>query len=245
MENQLHKIAHALQETLEASLRASSNANVHSVSKGDATEENWLKLLQSHLPRRYEASKAFVMDSMGGISDQIDIVVFDRQYTPVLYNQERQPFIPAESVYAVFEVKPSLNREYVIYAGEKVASVRKLLRTSAQITHAGGKFEPRPLFPILGGILTYDSEWKPGLGDSLLRTLDELAVNQKLDIGCAITEGAFEVEYLGEKTLLAKSNASVSLINFFFRLLAKLQNLGTVSAIDYKQYINAIGGNVP
>ena len=245
MENQLHKIAHALQETLEASLRASNNAHVHSVSKGDATEENWLKLLQSHLPRRYEASKAFVMDSMGGISDQIDIVVYDRQYTPVLYNQDRQPFIPAESVYAVFEVKPSLNREYVIYAGEKVASVRKLLRTSAQITHAGGKFEPRSLFPILGGILTYDSEWKPGLGDSLLRTLDELAVTQKLDIGCTITEGAFEVEYLGKKTLLAKSDASVSLVNFFFRLLAKLQNLGTVSAIDYKQYINAIGGNVP
>jgi hypothetical protein len=243
MENQLHKIAHALQETLEASLRASNSAHVHSVSKGDATEENWLKLLQSHLPRRYEASKAFVMDSMGGISDQIDIVVYDRQYTPVLYNQERQPFIPAESVYAVFEVKPSLNREYVIYAGKKVASVRKLQRTSAEITHAGGKFEPRPLFPILGGILTYDSEWKPSFGEPFLRTLDELAVEQKLDIGCAITEGAFEIDYLESKAHLSNSDSSLSLVNFFFRLLAKLQNLGTVSAIDYKQYINAIGGD--
>ena len=243
MENQLHNIAHALQETLEASLRASSSTHIHPVSKGDATEENWLRMLQSHLPKRYEASKAFVMDSRGVTSDQIDIVVYDRQYTPVLYNQDRQPFIPAESVYAVFEVKPSLNREYVIYTGEKVASVRELLRTSAEITHAGGKFEPRPLFPILGGVLTYDSEWKPGLGDSLLRALDELTAEQKLDIGCTITEGAFEVEYLGGKTLLTKSDSSLSLVNFFFRLLAKLQNLGTVSAIDYKQYINAIGSD--
>jgi hypothetical protein len=245
MENQLQKTARALQETLEASLRASNSAHVHPVSKGDATEENWLKLLQSHLPKRYEASKAFVMDSLGCISDQIDIVVYDRQYTPVLYNQDRQPFIPAESVYAVFEVKPSLNREYIFYAGEKVASVRKLLRTSAEITHAGGKFEPRPLSPILGGILTYESEWKPGLGKPLLHALNELAVEQKLDIGCTITEGAFEIEYFDGKTQLVKSDSSLSLVSFFFRLLAKLQNLGTVSAIDYKQYINAIGGNIP
>ncbi len=243
MENQLHNIAHALQETLEASLRASSSAHAHPVSKGDATEENWLKMLQNHLPKRYEASKAFVMDSRGVTSDQIDIVIYDRQYTPILYNQDRQVFIPAESVYAVFEVRPSINRENVFYAGEKAASVRKLLRTSAEITHAGGKFEPRPLFPILGGILAYDSDWRPSFGEPFLRALDELAVEQKLDMGCAITEGAFEVNYLDNKAYLTNSDSSLSLVNFFFRLLAKLQNLGTVSAIDYKQYISAIGGD--
>ncbi len=243
MENQLHKIAHALQETLETNLRASNSAHVHPVSKGDATEQNWLKMFQNHLPKRYEASKAFVMDSKGNTSDQIDIVIFDRQYTPVLYNQDCQIFIPAESVYAIFEVKPSLSREHVFYAGEKVASVRRLLRTSAEITHAGGKFEPRPLFPILGGILAYDSEWHPSLGDPFLRALDELIIEQRLDIGCAITAGAFEINYPDDKAFLTISDSHLALVNFFFCMLSKLQNLGTVSAIDYSQYINEINGS--
>src|SRR5262249_17209201 len=130
---------------------------------------------------------------------------------------------------------------YMIYAGEKVASVRQLVRTSAEITHAGGKFEPRPLFRMLGGILTYDSEWKPGLGDSFLSVLNGLGFEQRLDIGCAITEGAFEIDYPVNEASISKSDPSLSLINFFFRLLTRLQNLGTVSAINYKQYISAIG----
>lgn len=241
MGNQLHNIAGALQETLESSLRTGSKVHNHPVAKGDATEENWLKMLKAHLPKRYEASKAIVIDSKGAMSDQIDIVIYDWQYTPIIYNQDNQRYIPAESVYAVFEVKPTLKREYVIYAGRKIESVRKLHRTSAEITHAGGKYEPRSPFPILGGILTYDSEWKPGLGDSFTRVLGELVVGQRLDFGCAITEGAFEINYSGDQVTLSNSEPSLSLVRFFFNLLAKLQSFGTVSAIDYSEYIKSLG----
>ncbi len=241
MENHLHAITYALQETLEASLHASSKAHNHPVAKGDATEENWLKMLKAHLPKRYEASKAIVIDSNGAMSEQIDIVVYDWQYTPILYNADNQRYIPAESVYAVFEVKPSINRKYVIYAGEKVESVRKLHRTSAEITHAGGKYEPRPPFPILGGILAYESEWKPGFGIPFTNVLGELTTHQRLELGCAITEGAFEIDYLEDKVSLTSSEPSLALVTFFFRLLARLQGLGTVSAIDYREYIKSLG----
>lgn len=60
-------------------------------------------MLQKHLPHRYQADKAFVIDSNGESSDQIDVVVYDRQYTPLLYNHDGQMFVPAESVYAIFE----------------------------------------------------------------------------------------------------------------------------------------------
>lgn len=241
MENQLHNIAGALQETLESSLRTGSKVHNHPVAKGDATEENWLKMLKAHLPKRYEASKAIIIDSTGAMSDQIDIVIYDWQYTPILFNQDNQRYIPAESVYAVFEVKPTLKREYVIYAGGKIESVRRLHRTSAEITHAGGKYIPRSPFPIIGGILVYDSEWKPGLGDSFIRVLGELANAQRLDLGCAVIEGAFGINYSGDQVTLTTSEPSLSLIHFFFTLLAKLQCLGTVSAIDYSEYINSLG----
>ena len=42
-------------------------------------------------------------------SEQIDVVVFDRQYSPFIFNYEGQTIIPAESVYAVFEAKQTVN----------------------------------------------------------------------------------------------------------------------------------------
>src|SRR6185369_4558138 len=51
----------------------------HPTAKGDASEQNWLKMFRDYLPRRYCAEKAFVVDSTGGLSQQIDVVIFDQQ----------------------------------------------------------------------------------------------------------------------------------------------------------------------
>jgi hypothetical protein len=79
---------------------------------------------------------------------------------------EGQKIIPAESVYGVFEAKQTLNAELVRYAREKCASVRKLHRTSLPIP-PGGTYDAKPLTPILGGVLSFESDWKPPLGDAL------------------------------------------------------------------------------
>lgn len=81
-----------------------------------------------------------------------------------MFNQDGAKYVPAESVYAVLEVRQEFNGANVAYAAEKAASVRKLRRTSAPIPHAGGKFDPIVPPPILAGILTLDSEWKPAFG---------------------------------------------------------------------------------
>ena len=62
-------------------------------------------MLDTYLPKRYQAAKAHVVDSLGNFSQQIDVVVFDRQYSPFIFTYENETIIPAESVYAVFEAK--------------------------------------------------------------------------------------------------------------------------------------------
>lgn len=114
----------------------------HPGAKGNVSEGEWVALLQKHLPERYRVDNAFVIDSEGHISQQIDVVVYDRHFTPELYLQQGERLIPAESVYAVYEGKPNLSAEHVAYAREKVTSVRGLTRTSAPIYHAGGTFPP-------------------------------------------------------------------------------------------------------
>ncbi len=232
----------ALQHRLEAELQLDRQAVDHPGAKGEASELSWAGMLQKHLPVRYQVGKGFVFDSSGTPSRQIDLIIYDNQYTPLLLNQEHQRIVPAESVYAVFEVKQELDRGNLRYAGESVASVRGLSRTSAPIVHAGGEFKPRKLFPILGGILALESGWKPAIGEPLERTLAELPEAQRLDLGCAVRHGSFEAAYLdGGEVRVRTSRPSAALLHFFFQLVARLQALGTAPAIDYSCYADLVG----
>ena len=209
----------------------------HPGTKGDVSEINWLGMLEKYLPTRYKVEKAFVVDVNGEISEQIDIVVFDRHYSPLLFNLDGATYVPAESVYAVLEVKQSLNNQHIKYAGQKVASVRRLHRTSATIHHAGGTFAPKPLHKILGGILTLDGGWKPALGPSLKKALGSLSESEQLDLGCALQCGSFEATYNeGGTSELNTSKKETALIFFFIRLLHRLQHMATVPAIDLEEY---------
>jgi hypothetical protein len=53
------------------------------------------------------------VDSLGNFSQQIDVVVFDRQYSPFIFDFREQQIVPAESVYAVFEAKQTINATLV------------------------------------------------------------------------------------------------------------------------------------
>jgi hypothetical protein len=238
MPDRLTEILDGLQARLEGELRGNRAAVTHPGARGEASEEDWLSILKDHLPQRYQADRAFVIDSTGATSEQIDIVVYDRQYSPFLYNQANQRYVPAESVYSVLEVKQDLSRDHVLYAGEKAASVRRLRRTSAQIPHAGGAYEPRPLPRIVAGILTYQSSWNPPFGEALQSALNELGTEAQLDIGCALLQGVFEVSYgAGDPFTLTVAEGPRSLVQFLMRLLKQLQALATAPAIDYNAYL--------
>ena len=146
----LPKLLASLHDDIERRLAIARESFAHPGTKGDASESVWLQLLQTYLPQRYQASSAHVVDSRGTFSEQIDVVVFDRQYSPFIFHYEGQTIIPAESVYAAFEAKQTINAALVEYAQTKVASVRRLHRTSLPIPHAGGTYPPKPLPAILG-----------------------------------------------------------------------------------------------
>ncbi len=140
----LPKLLAGLHDSIEHRLRLARETMGHPVSKGDASEAVWLELLQTYLPRRYQAERAHIVDSKGAFSNQVDVVVFDRQYSPFVFHHEGQIVIPAESVYAVFEAKQSVTAAEIDYAHRKAASVRRLHRTSLPIPHGGGTYSPKP-----------------------------------------------------------------------------------------------------
>jgi hypothetical protein len=231
----------SLQRQMTEHLDTNRKVLFHATTKGDATELHWAESISKFLPARYQVAKAFVIDADGNASQQLDLVIFDRQYCPLLFNQDGAHYIPAESVYAVFEVRPSLNKANLEYAGEKIASVRRLRWTSAAIPHAGGVHDPKRPFRILGGILTVESDWNPKLGQPLTDHLRNLAAAEKLDLGCALRDGSFEATYEGNEPFVSTSAADTALIFFMLRLLQRLQGLGTVPAIDLTEYAKVLG----
>jgi hypothetical protein len=229
-----------LQENLASSLRLDRSIH-HQGWKGTASEEGWRAMLADYLPRRYSVAQAFVIDSRGGQSQQLDLVLHDRQFSPFLFNQNNALYIPAESVYAVFEVKQKLDRSTLRDAGEKAASVRNLHRTSAPIPWAGGKTPPRPPIPILAGLLCFESGWSPPFGEPLRAALAERSDLEALDLVCALTHGSLEVSYPGGNSPEFDLSApDTALIFFFLRLLERLQAVATVPAMEIREYARAL-----
>lgn len=237
----LHNIFRSLQNQMIAVLSTNRENILHPGTKGDATELAWKKMLDTYLPTRYRVEKAFVLDSDGQLSDQVDLVIFDQHHSPLLFHQDNAVYVPAESVYAIAEIKQDLSRGVVEYAGAKAESVRRLHRTSAPIPHAGGTFPPKEPFNILAGILTLGSLWTPALGSSFEEVICSLPTLQRIDLGCALQAGAFEVKYSHDRSpMIIKSGPSDSLIFFFLKLLSRLQVLATVTAIDIEAYARSL-----
>lgn len=239
----LSRLFHALQDMLKLELGIAREAFDHPSLKGDISEEKWIAMLSKHLPSRYQVNKAFVIDSKDRVSQQQDVVIHDRQYSPFVVNYSSGLYVPAESVYAVLEVKPTINADYVRYAGEKVASVRGLHRTSLPIKHAGGEYPPKPLHHILGGIVSLDSDWTPPLGESLHRALAAVPAEGRLDFGCVVAHGGFSVKHAPhEPPAVATEISSAPLALFLLRLIAQLQGIATVPCIDVLAYASMIRG---
>lgn len=224
-----------VQAELALKIRRATQSIEHAGTKGGVNEDHWIDVFRAYLPDRYQVATAFVIDSLGGRSDQIDIVIFDRHFTPTLLDQQKHRYVPAEAVYAVFESKPHFDKDYLTYAGQKAASVRKLQRTSVEIAHAGGVYKPKPLFPIIAGIVAPKSSWVDGLGATFEKNLPNESL-ELLDCGCALDHGAFDT-YGGS---LRISPSEGALISFLFRLLGKLQSLGSVPAIDWSAYASVL-----
>ena len=239
----LSQILGTLSDTIQWRLDGARRGLTHPGTKGDASENVWVELFQTYLPKRYQAAKAHVVDSKGNFSEQIDVVIFDRQYSPFIFFYEGQKIIPAESVYAVFEVKQSINACYVRYAQDKVASVRRLHRTSLPIPHAGGEYPPKPDIHIYGGLLTFESDWKkPALGDRLLEALDtEQGEDKHLDLGCVASHGYFSFE----KDKGYKIHKEKPTTAFLFKLISQLQFSGTVPMIDIQAYAKWLTNSIP
>jgi hypothetical protein len=189
---------------IEHKLETARRSFAHPGTKGDASEEVWLEMLREYL-----------------------------QYSPFSFKFQGQEIVPAESVYAVFEAKQTVNAALVEYAMKKVATVRRLHRTSLPIPTASGVLPAKKPGPILAGILAFESDWKPPMGESLLNALKQGGEGERLDMGCIAAHGTFTCDAAGFHRVIPLGKPATA---FLFELIARLQELATVPMIDVRAY---------
>jgi hypothetical protein len=228
-------LLNSLQTDIENRLDTARHAFHHSTTKGDATETVWVELLRKYLPHRYKIGRAHIVDSKGNFSQQIDLVIYDRQFTPPIFDFSGELILPAESVYAVFEIKQEINQKFIREAIKKFDSVRKLHRTAVPITNANTLKPqvPKIPFPILGGILALDNGWKTPWENHIVTALDNKHNKCLLNTGCVAACGWFT---LTPENKYAIHNTKQATTAWLFNLITQLQDLGSVPAIDMPAY---------
>jgi len=265
----LKQLFKGLQQQMSAQLNTNREFIDHPGSKGDALENAWIEWLRKYLPNRYCVDKAIVIDHEGNTSQQLDIVIYDNWFTPFIFNQNGFYYIPAEGVYAVFEVKPDIqgnvgDKNYIEYAGEKIESVRILKREAASFINGGHKSPPRPLTKIVGGILCSTNTFTHQNDNTIEKHIKALDNLQSIDLGCIADYGSFYIDYnpnaeittAGQNAYLEFysnrkfnkikfSNADNSFVTFFMQLTRYLQQaIGTIPAINLNAYLKNIGEEI-
>jgi hypothetical protein len=230
-----------LHDRVERDLRAARTLLGHPSVMGDASQNVWLGLFETYLPKRYQSLSGTIVDSEGNFSDHIDVVIFDRQYSPLVLHIDGQVVIPIEAVYAVFESKQELRSTFIHYAQDKVASVRSLCRTSIEVPTINGRFKKEPQ-AILGGFLALEATYMTRLARALTRALEKDQDLGRLDMGCIAAVGTFGCGGANSTTATDDKYAATS---FLLELMSRLQACGTVPAIDYRAYAKWLRRDTP
>lgn len=78
----------------------------HATLTGSFREEMWMGFFRNIVPKKFSLEQGvMIIDSKGNISKEVDIAVFDEQFTPYVFRYNSLKFIPIEAVAIVIECK--------------------------------------------------------------------------------------------------------------------------------------------
>ena len=124
------KVLSNAQNKLSAGIEQIRRSIPHSAEIGALIERQFRSQLEEVLPAKIGVSQGFVVDSFGGVSRQMDIILYDKLNTPRIFASEGAQMFPVEATYACGEIKTTLNTSELEDSFEKCLSYKTLCRNA-------------------------------------------------------------------------------------------------------------------
>jgi len=117
---------------LTSSMQAARIAFEHNATKGASIEGAVRDFFAKHYPESIGVATGLVVDSKGNSSKQLDVILYDKLRTPVLYtdSQGQNRLIPSEGVIAAVEVKTRLALGDIPTIAESARTLKSLDRSA-------------------------------------------------------------------------------------------------------------------
>ena len=122
------RVLSSAQNKLSASIEQIRDSIPHSAEIGALIERQFRSQLEEVLPAKIGVSQGFVVDSIGGISRQMDIILYGKLNTPRIFASEGAQMFPVEATYACGEIKTTLDSSELEDSFKKCSSYKKLCR---------------------------------------------------------------------------------------------------------------------
>lgn len=203
-------------EINEAKRKANSIHSAGNIkSSGDEVENLIREKISLFLPERYLVKQGHIINSEGKVSNQFDIIIFDRLNTPKFFESKNETvFYPIESVLAVGEIKKTLRSKDAIEFGRKIKFLkddmnRKLIKNT-----------------VFGGELSNDAS----LSDMINMTTDRKYKNPLFSFIFAIDEE--KILDLEVDNYHKNMPNDIYVLNYEFYLFGNIENGHVISKLE-------------
>jgi len=147
LEEKIHFFKYSFKETAHSIFYdETSKRLIHPGEFGTQREYVCKDFLRAIIPMRLDFGTGFIITDPGDVSTQVDIIIYDKNNTPLIENSEKQRFYPVETVVGIVEVKSDLNKSDFKLAINKLARNKRLKEQMSTPTaikrDRQGKFDP-------------------------------------------------------------------------------------------------------
>jgi len=249
----LSDVFDAVSTQMVSDFERSRKALNHSGLKGQANEQIVINFLKQYLPKTLEISTGSIVDSNGGVSRQLDIIIHDAVKTPLFFQSENMRVIPVECVYAVIEVKAYLDKSELIKSFDNMKSVKNLEKIAffsagsvviERHTLYGSEWENWPLQHF---VFAFDSPSLESVTQNLVNLQLNVPVHKRIDSICVLNKGVIlnqssdgMLSALPDSTTINAASLTSKPLLFFYSLISIVLNQARMKSFNIHPYLKNI-----
>lgn len=237
---------------MRADVERARAAMDHAGLKGSEFEKTFRNFLRQYLPASLDISTGQVVDSRGGVSKQLDVIIADTAKTPILYQTDETRVVPIECVYAVIEVKANLTLAEIESIYQNMQSIKQLKKAAYQpensviIRSVNMYGQDWPIWPVNYYVFAFDGVDLM----TIVQRLQELTIDSaaptasRVDMVCVLdrgvicnrlSDGSFDALPTPTSNLFACNTAKSPLL--FYTLASRYFNQTWLPSFRFLDYL--------